>query len=199
MGVINNKHIPMRINQKGNITWNPSGIYEVSCESDTTYYPLDTQDCYIKVSSWAYTATEVYLELGDNPVILSFYVENGEWKLLSAYGTKTNDTSIEGTAFSSVTYNLQLQRRPLFHVINTLTPVAIMAILISMVFRLPVDCGEKNGFGLTVLLAYAVYLTIISENIPSTSVSFCYLCKYLLYTCIIPFTSIVFQFFLWIP
>jgi hypothetical protein len=52
-----------------------------------------------------------------------------------------------------------------------------MAVLIAMVFKLPVDSGEKIGFSLTVLLAYAVYLTMISENIPSTSVAVCYLCK----------------------
>jgi hypothetical protein len=29
------------------------------------------------------------------------------------------------------------------------------------------------------LLSYAVYLTLISDNIPSTSVTVCFLCKYM--------------------
>jgi hypothetical protein len=62
----------------------------------------------------------------------------------------------------------------MFHVINTLFPVALMAVLIAMVFKLSVDSGEKIGFSLTVLLAYAVYLTMISDNIPSTSVTASY-------------------------
>jgi len=65
----------------------------------------------------------------------------------------------------------------MFHILNTLFPVVMMAVLSAMVFKLPVDSGEKIGFSLTVLLAYAVYLTLISENIPSTSVTVCYLCK----------------------
>lgn len=52
-----------------------------------------------------------------------------------------------------------------------------MAFLVAMVFKLPADSGEKVGFGLTVLLAYAVYLSLISTDIPSTSLTVCYLCK----------------------
>ena len=176
--IISDKTVPLRIVSDGTVIWNPSGIYEVSCESDTTYYPLDNQECKIKVSSWAYTEGEVSLVFNFEPVDLSFYSENGEWHLISATGSTTDTKSRGGTTFSSLEFSIKLQRRPMFHVINTLFPVALMAVLIAMVFKLSVDSGEKIGFSLTVLLAYAVYLTMISDNIPSTSVTVCYLCKY---------------------
>lgn len=171
----------MRIVSDGTVVWNPSGIYEVSCESDTTYYPLDTQECTVKVSSWAYTAGEVSLmfDKQNGAVDLSFYTKNGEWDLIEASGSKSESKSRAGISFSSLSFSIKLQRRPMFHIINTLFPVALMAVLIAMVFKLPVDSGEKIGFSLTVLLAYAVYLTLISDNIPSTSVNVCYLCKFI--------------------
>ena len=178
IGVISNKAVPMRITSLGRVHWNPSGIYVVSCESDTTYYPLDIQECTLKVSAWAYTTGELILVFESDPVDLSFYSENGEWDLISSSGARSDDKSRGGTSFSSLTYSIKLQRRPMFHIINTLFPVALMAVLIAMVFKLPVDSGEKIGFSLTVLLAYAVYLTMVSDNIPSTSVTVCYLCKY---------------------
>jgi hypothetical protein len=49
--------------------------------------------------------------------------------------------------------------------------MVLLAFLSAMVFKLPPDSGEKMGFSLTVLLAYAVYLTIISDDMPSTSTS----------------------------
>lgn len=179
ISIISDKSIPMRILNDGTVIWNPSGIYEVSCESDTTYYPLDTQECTIKVSSWAYTEGEVSLVFNKEhgAVDLSFYSMNGEWDLISASGSKSETKSRGGSSFSGLSFSIKLQRRPMFHIINTLFPVALMAVLISMVFKLPVDSGEKIGFSLTVLLAYAVYLTLISDNIPSTSVHICYLCK----------------------
>ena len=179
ISVISDSSIPMRIAQNGRVIWNPAGVYKVSCESDTKYYPMDTQSCYIKVSSWAYTESEIELLFKTEALDKSQYTENGEWNLLTAEGSKTEAKSRGGKSFSSVSFLIKVQRRLLFHVVNTLFPVALMAILIAFVFKLPVDSGEKIGFSLTVLLSYAVYLTLISDNIPSTSVTVCFLCKYI--------------------
>jgi hypothetical protein len=84
-----------------------------------------------------------------SPVDLNFYSKNGEWDLISASGSKSEAKSRGGTSFSSLSYSIKLQRRPMFHIINTLFPVALMAVLIAMVFKLPVDSGEKIGFALT--------------------------------------------------
>ena len=40
-----------------------------------------------------------------------------------------------------------------------------------LVFLLPADAGEKMGTSITVLLAYAVYLTIVTDYMPTTSLS----------------------------
>lgn len=177
ISVLTDKNIPMRINPMGNIEWNPTGIYLVSCSSDITYYPLDQQTCTIKLTTWGYTNNEIYLVYDTKPIELGFYSENGEWVLVSASGEQVQDKSRGGQSFSSLSFSITLRRRPLFHALNTILPVVLMAFLIPMVYRLPVDSGEKIGYSLTVLLAYAVYLTLISDNIPSTSVSVCYLSK----------------------
>jgi hypothetical protein len=168
----------MRITQDGRVSWNPAGVYKVSCESNTKFYPMDTQSCYIKVSGWAYTSTEIVLIFNVNAVDKSFYSENGEWDLLTADAYKSDLSAKDGKRFSTLSFLIKLQRRLLFHIVNTLFPVALMALLIPFVFKLPVVSGDKVGFSLTVLLSYAVYLTLISDNIPSTSVTVCYLCEY---------------------
>lgn len=169
----------MRISQTGRIFWNPPGIYKVSCKSDITYYPFDTQDCTIKLISWAYTTGEVILRIDQNKAVdISDYTENGEWELISTLASTDGEQVTDGiTGFSSLFFSIKLRRRPIFHIINSILPMSLMAVLIAVVFKLPVDSGEKTGFSLTVLLAYGVYLTIISDEIPSTSVSTSYLCK----------------------
>lgn len=171
----------MRITQDGHVITNPAGVYKVSCTSNTKYYPMDTQNCYITVSGWQYTTAELQLSFASNPVDETFFTENGEWILLSVNSFKIREPKRSGHAFSSVLYHIKLQRRLLFHVINMLIPVSLMAILIAFVFKLPVESGEKVGFSITVLLSYAVYLTLISDHIPSTSVTLCFLCKYSIY------------------
>jgi hypothetical protein len=142
------------------------------------YYPLDHQTCEVKLTTAGYTALDINLIFDPSPVTLAFYAENGEWELLTVQGIKLNDKYVGGAPHSKVLFRISMRRRPLFHILNTMFPVVLMAFLIPMAFKLHVESGEKMGYSLTVLLAYAVYLSMISENIPSTSVSICYLCKY---------------------
>ena len=177
--MISDLQTPMRIDQKGYVQWSTSAIYIVSCESEITYYPMDDQVCEIKLSTAGYTALEINLVFFRTPVILDFYSENGEWELLSVNTFKPEDKIMMGTSYSKLIFRIHLRRRPMFHILNTMFPVVLMAFLIPMAFKLHAESGEKIGYCLTVLLAYAVYLTMISDNIPSTSVSICYLCEYL--------------------
>ncbi|XP_069116701.1 acetylcholine receptor subunit beta-like, partial [Argopecten irradians] len=181
--VMSDKNIPIRITSFGRLHWNPAGVYTVACDSDITFYPLDIQTCTLSVSSWAYTDNEIDLDYDtdhSNGIDISSYSQNGEWDLVSTYVQEQVKAKTRGSqSFSNVKFFIVLRRKPLFHLLNTIFPVALMAFLSAMVFKLPPDSGEKMGFSLTVLLAYAVYLTLISDNIPSTSVSVCYLSIYL--------------------
>ena len=176
--VISDPNIPMRIKGSGGeITWNPGGIFKFSCEADIMYYPFDYQTCYMSVTSWAYTTSEITL-LPALPIVnLRQYVSNGEWDLVNTSARRGDPKTVGNNNFSNLLFSLTLRRRPMFHVFNTILPVCLLAFMSLLVFKLPADSGEKVGFSLTVLLAYAVYLTLISDNIPSTSVTVCYLCK----------------------
>ncbi|KAK3582646.1 hypothetical protein CHS0354_001692 [Potamilus streckersoni] len=178
MSVISDENTLMRINSDGSAVWTPGGIYETHCDCDVTYYPLDTQTCSVVLSTWAYTANEISLSLGSPVVDTTYFSENGEWQLLSVSGQETSTTR-ESQSFSRLKFTLTLRRRPLFHILNTILPVAVMATLIVMVFKLPPESGERIGMSLTALLAYAVYLTLIADNIPKTSVSASVLSTYL--------------------
>lgn len=48
----------------------------------------------------------------------------------------------------------------------------------TMVFVLPVESGEKNGFSLTILLSMSVVMTILSDHIPPISTQTCQLSKF---------------------
>ncbi|KAL3855540.1 hypothetical protein ACJMK2_014747 [Sinanodonta woodiana] len=178
MSVISDEHAFMRIISDGHVVWTPGGIYEIHCDCDVTYYPLDKQTCSLVMSTWAYTSREISLVLGSEAVQTTYFSENGEWELLSVSGEASSSTR-ESQSFSHLQFTLTLRRRPLFHILNTILPVVVMATLIVMVFKLPPESGERIGMSLTALLAYAVYLTLISDNIPRTSKSASVLSIYL--------------------
>ena len=68
-----------------------------------------------------------------------------------------------------------LQRRPKFVLLNTIIPCCVIASLGLLVFFIPAESGEKVSFGMNVLLAFAVFLLMIAENMPQTSLHLPYI------------------------
>ncbi|XP_061184922.1 acetylcholine receptor subunit beta-like [Saccostrea echinata] len=171
----------IRILSNGNCVYNPIDVYTTHCESDTTYYPFDTQECDVVIAAWGYSVAEIELSWADSGLDMSFYNENGGWEYKS-YSIETG-VSVRGvSSFPTATLRMFFKRRPLFQVVNTVLPCTMIAFLMVLAFKLPPDSGERMGFSLTVLLAYAVYLTIVSANLPTTSLTTSALSIYLLTT-----------------
>ncbi|XP_046579519.1 acetylcholine receptor subunit delta-like [Haliotis rubra] len=64
---------------------------------------------------------------------------------------------------------LILGRRRAFYILTAVLPVCILSALNLMVFHVPPESGEKMTLCVSVLLAYAVYLTSINSFLPSVS------------------------------
>ena len=54
---------------------------------------------------------------------------------------------------------------------NILLPCFMLSVLIMIGFLLPPDSGEKISLGLSVLLAFTVFLVMIADSIPRTSLA----------------------------
>lgn len=93
------------------------------------------------------------------------------------YFRATDGEDEKGAQFASLSFRIELKRRHLFHILNTVFPVFLVGMLIPFVYQLK-EVSDRIAYSLTVLLSYAVYLSMIAANVPSTSVSVCYLCKY---------------------
>ena len=178
MGLLSERTLPIKIAQSGKITWSPGNIIDTSCDIDTTYYPFDEQTCSITLTTRGYKSHQLTLSLDEVPLIMSAYQENGEWTYLRS-STSTAVVARGTDYYSQVNFNLTFQRRNTFHLLSTILPMFFLVSMTCFVFKIPVDAGEKLGYCLTVLLAFAVYLTLISDNIPTTSTNTSYLSTYI--------------------
>ncbi|KAK3739065.1 hypothetical protein RRG08_025154 [Elysia crispata] len=167
----------VRVNNLGFIHWKPSQVIKTACDIDVTYYPFDTQSCKIIISTWMSTVYDIDIvpHEGNVGIILDRYSQSGTWKLLShSMEMLPNENDLTRIQFS-----LKLKRLRTFYILNIILPVLFLSFTASLVFLLPAEAGEKIGMGITVLLAYAVYLTIIADNMPQTSLQVSYLAVYL--------------------
>ncbi|XP_029452072.1 neuronal acetylcholine receptor subunit alpha-2 isoform X3 [Rhinatrema bivittatum] len=176
----------------GKVKWVPPAIYKSSCSIDVTFFPFDHQNCKMKFGSWTYDKAKIDLESMEHNVDLKDYWESGEWAIVNAvgkYNTKKYDCCTE--IYPDITYCFIIRRLPLFYTINLIIPCLLISCLTVLVFYLPSDCGEKITLCISVLLSLTVFLLLITEIIPSTSLVIPLIGEYLLFTMIFVTLSIV--------
>ena len=66
-------------------------------------------------------------------------------------------------------YLVHIRRRVLYYLFNIIFPCIWLSILSLLGFWLPPDSGEKITLGITVLLAFSVFMLLIAELMPATS------------------------------
>ncbi|NXM66084.1 ACHA2 protein, partial [Serilophus lunatus] len=176
----------------GRVQWVPPAIYKSSCSIDVTFFPFDQQSCHMKFGSWTYDKANIDLENMEHHVDLTDYWESGEWAIIQAVGTynsKKYDCCSE--IYPDITFYFVIRRLPLFYTINLIIPCLLISCLTVLVFYLPSDCGEKITLCISVLLSLTVFLLLITEIIPSTSLVIPLIGEYLLFTMIFVTLSII--------
>uniref|UniRef100_A0A8C6V0N8 Cholinergic receptor, nicotinic, alpha 3 n=1 Tax=Neogobius melanostomus TaxID=47308 RepID=A0A8C6V0N8_9GOBI len=176
----------------GDVTWMPPAIFKSSCKIDVTYFPFDYQNCTMKFGSWTYDKAKIDLVLIGSTINLKDFWETGEWIIIDAPGYK-HDIKYNccEEIYTDITYSLYIRRLPLFYTINMIIPCLLISFLTVLVFYLPSDCGEKVTLCISVLLSLTVFLLVITETIPSTSLVIPLIGEYLLFTMIFVTLSIV--------
>ncbi len=131
------------------------------------------------------------------------YQRNGEWELqgnVQIIRTERIYPCCPGQPFPTISMTLHIRRKTLYYMYNIVFPCMMMSTLTVLVFCLPPDSGEKIALGVTVLLAFSVFMLAIAEKMPETSESIpligIYLTSVMAITCIsVIMTVIVLNFF----
>ncbi|XP_036078708.1 acetylcholine receptor subunit epsilon isoform X2 [Rousettus aegyptiacus] len=181
----------------GYVSWLPPAIYRSTCAMEVTYFPFDWQNCSLVFRSQTYNAEEVefVFAVDDDGQTISkididteAYTENGEWAIDFCPGVirRHNGSSPDGPRDVDVIYTLIIRRKPLFYVINIIVPCVLISGLVLLAYFLPAQAGgQKCTVSINVLLAQTVFLFLIAQKIPETSLSVPLLGRYLLFVMVV--------------
>ena len=163
-----------RVLYNGTVIWHPGDVFRSRCEYNVQNYPFDRQHCWIVFTPWSYFASEITFRAVSDSIDTFFYEENGEWKLGP---TSTSMYTKKGGSF--VLFIFTFIRRSEFFVVNIIVPISFLSFLNCLAFAIPIESGERVSYTITVLLSFAVFMTLVSDNIPKTSAPMSLLCYYL--------------------
>ncbi|XP_033728878.1 neuronal acetylcholine receptor subunit beta-3-like [Pecten maximus] len=149
----------------GSVIWRPFEVFDTKCSINIKYFPFDQQTCSLKFGVWTNPLSDITIAVGSNGVILQEYQSNGEWDIVKT----SSEASVSSQFGALVTYTITVQRKPQYILLNVVLPILLLSILSVFVFALPIESGEKMGYVMTVYLAFAVFLTIVSASLPESS------------------------------
>ncbi|XP_029002832.1 acetylcholine receptor subunit delta isoform X2 [Betta splendens] len=177
--------------------WLPPAIFRSSCSINVNYFPFDWQNCTLKFTSLTYNAKEIRMLLKTEDVHDTIqqrtiewividpasFTENGEWEIIHRPARRNTYKHIpkESNKHQDITFYLIIKRKPLFYIVNIIIPCVLISFLASLVYYLPADSGEKMTLSISVLLAQSVFLLLISQRLPETSMSVPLIVKYLMF------------------
>ncbi|XP_054851117.1 acetylcholine receptor subunit epsilon isoform X3 [Eublepharis macularius] len=181
----------------GSMYWLPPAIFRSTCSIEVTFFPFDWQNCSLVFRSQTYNAREVQLtyslDESGNPIQEvdidpEAFTENGEWaiKHRPARSVLAPVSGIEAPGYSEMHFFLIIQRKPLFYIINIITPCVLISSLVVLVYFLPAQAGgQKCTVSISVLLAQTVFLFLIAQKVPETSLSVPLIGKYLIFVMVV--------------
>uniref|UniRef100_A0A672N5Z4 Cholinergic receptor, nicotinic, epsilon n=1 Tax=Sinocyclocheilus grahami TaxID=75366 RepID=A0A672N5Z4_SINGR len=178
----------------GSMYWLPPAIYRSTCAIEITYFPFDWQNCTLVFRSQTYSANEIDMVLAEDAdtgkpiewvdIDPEAFTENGEWAIKHWPARKLTNPlySPDDLEYQEVYFNLIIQRKPLFYIINIILPCSLISSLVVLPFFLP----AKGVCVLTVLIvsvsvSSTVFLFLIAQKIPETSLSVPLIGKYLIF------------------
>ncbi|XP_064632598.1 neuronal acetylcholine receptor subunit alpha-6-like [Lineus longissimus] len=179
--VTNYKATIVSVGAHHSVWWNLQQVFKATCEMDMTRFPFDKQKCKL-----CFTGTNTFAELTKFSAVPypngPFYYPNTEWQLMDYNGYVEEvpfDYSVSLT-YTAYYYEMTLKRRNLYYWIHLIAPCMIFSFLVTLVFVMPADAGEKISFSVTVLLAFTVYQLMIADDLPKGSTGISLMSRYLL-------------------
>ncbi|XP_067025116.1 neuronal acetylcholine receptor subunit alpha-10-like [Acropora muricata] len=162
----------VRVSNDGLCYWAAPFVFKTSCHFNVQDFPYDKQMCILKFGSWLFHSKQLDLfQKRDNAPVAQDSVDNGEWEITTVKIAKNiiRYDCCPDELYPDITFVINLRRRSLFYTYNLVIPNFIIALLAFFSFYIPVECGERLSFVITVLLSMTVFLLLVAESIPPTS------------------------------
>lgn len=141
---------------------------KTACLVNIRNYPFDLQDCPIILGLWNSDELQVRLQYLPSAELIdmTFLEANGEWVISSK---KWSDSSYFFDDITLLRWRIILKRKSQFYIINIIVPLVILSFLNVLCYLVPDASGEKMTLSISMFLSYIVFLTLISDSMPTSS------------------------------
>ncbi|CAD6192568.1 unnamed protein product [Caenorhabditis auriculariae] len=149
-------------------------IYKLSCLLNLRFFPFDVQTCRLHFGSWTYdnTLIDYFAHNVTHAIGTANCIENEGWNEASVVRHE-NKYECCPNNYTLLEFRLMMQRKPLYYIINLITPTSIITLISIVGFFSSSSINEpreeKITLGITTLLSMSILIFMVSDKMPSTS------------------------------
>ncbi|XP_067658371.1 acetylcholine receptor subunit alpha-like [Haliotis asinina] len=158
-----------RVTSNGSITWFRDLKKRTKCSLDMRHFPFDTQTCSINLIQWVADIRQVNMTAGIVVIEPSLFQRNGEWEITGNSKDTFLHTYSGNIIQTEIEFTFIFKRKYLYYIITNILPVMFLSVLNLGVFLLPPESGEKVSLCISIVLSYAVFLSVIGGRLPEVS------------------------------
>ena len=125
-------------------------------------------------------------------ISLDDYDKSNEWDLLAVRAQKYEKYyPCCSQPYPDIKFNITIRRKTLFYTVNLILPCVVICSVTILLFYMPANSGEKITMGMTILTSLNIFLLLVAEINPSTSLATPLIGKYLLFTMVLVVCAII--------
>ncbi|XP_071109930.1 neuronal acetylcholine receptor subunit beta-3-like [Haliotis cracherodii] len=158
-----------RVINDGQVMWYHGMKKRTKCPLDMTKFPFDTQTCSIRLIQWVTVISQVNVTAGGVNIESSLFQRNGEWEITDKSKDTIVHTYTDVYIQTEIIFTFVFKRKYLYYIITNIIPVMLLSVLNLGVFLLPPESGEKVSLCISIVLSYAVFLSVIGGSLPQVS------------------------------
>jgi hypothetical protein len=149
----------------GAVLYAELGLATTKCDADVFHYPFDEHSCILDIFGGQSVNFMIVQAINYQYTLATD--TNKEWTIMGI--SKENATFKAKVDFSHVLFTIHFKRKPMFLILNILTPIMVLGLINPVVFVLPEPSGERVSLAVTILLALVFFLTMVSDRLPPIS------------------------------
>ncbi|XP_052683973.1 neuronal acetylcholine receptor subunit alpha-7-like [Crassostrea angulata] len=152
------------VNSFGKVVLGEAIKSTILCNFNAQKFPFDSQTCNFEFFSYYNYFFGTDIDINQSMFQDEYFAENEEWDLVSS-STKISKMGYDNMIIMSVV----LRRKPLFPTLTLVVPIIALSIMNVFCSVLPIESGEKVGMSMALFLTFAVFGSILSDEMPKNS------------------------------
>ncbi|XP_041368559.1 neuronal acetylcholine receptor subunit alpha-6-like [Gigantopelta aegis] len=155
-----------RLSSSGRVEWNIGLVVGTTCVINVFDFPFDLQKCSLKFSQMSSGNHEVAIKPG-----ISRFPPGDNYDEWSFVNESFSHTILEINHVEHALVNIEFtyQRKPMSFIISGIIPMVLLSVVNLGSFILPPGSEEKVSVGVSVLLSFYVFVSVINSLLPDVS------------------------------